>query len=523
MNTVPFESGAASAAPQRRRGGRLAKQASRSAETALSLGAIRAGLPGGAYKPLSLQDIEAIHATALEILETIGFAQAIPTGAEAMIRAGAVMGEDGRIRFPRALVEDTIARANRDFTLFGKIPDADIHPRGTNVHFATAGAAVHMVDLETRSYRESTLRDLYDAVRLADALDNIHLIQRPLVARDIADTVDFDVNTAYVGLVGTRKHYGTSFSNAESVPKTLELAHMVAGGEEAWRARPFLSMSCCFVVPPLKFAEDACAAMEAAIHGGMPILLLSAGQAGATAPAPLAGAVAQAVAEVLGGLVYVNAVRPGHPAIFGPWPFVSDLRSGAMSGGSGEQGLLSAACAQMGQFYRLPCGSAAGMTDAKLPDMQAGYERGMTAVMAGAAGLNIVYEAAGMYASLLGFSLDSMIIDNDCLGAAMRVVRGIEVNEDTLSLDTIRSVCLDGPGHYLGHTQTLAVMQTEYLYPEIGDRTSPKEWEERGRPDLLEQAIARRKAILESHYPAHVTPDLDARLRAAANILLPRS
>jgi trimethylamine--corrinoid protein Co-methyltransferase len=233
--------------------------------------------------------------------------------------------------------------------------------------------------------------------------------------------------------------------------------------------------------------------------------------------------VAQAVAEVLGGLVYVNAVKPGHPAIFGPWPFVSDLRSGAMSGGSGEQGLLSAACAQMAQFYRLPGGSAAGMTDAKLPDLQAGYERGMTAVMAGTAGLNIVYEAAGMYASLLGFSLDSMIVDNDCLGAAMRVVRGIEVNEDTLSLDTIRSVCLEGPGHYLGHKQTLAVMQTEYLYPEIGDRTSPKEWEERGRPDLLQQAIARRKAILKSHYPAHVTPDLDARMRAAANILLPKS
>ena len=115
-------------------------------------------------------------------------------------------------------------------------------------------------------------------------------------------------------------------------------------------------MSCCFVVPPLKFAADACRCLEAAVRAGMPVLLLAAGQAGATSPAALAGAVVQEVAEVLAGLVYVNLISPGHPAIFGPWPFVSDLRTGAMSGGSGEQALLTAACAQMGQFYDLPTG-----------------------------------------------------------------------------------------------------------------------------------------------------------------------
>ncbi len=112
---------------------------------------------------------------------------------------------------------------------------------------------------------------------------------------------------------------------------------MIAGGEDKWRARPFVSQSNCFVVPPLKFAQDACACLELAVHGGMPVLLLSAGQAGATAPAALAGAIVQEVAECLAGLVYVNAIKPGHPAIFGTWCFVSDLRTGAMSGGSPEQ------------------------------------------------------------------------------------------------------------------------------------------------------------------------------------------
>ena len=209
-----------------------------------------------------------------------------------------------------------------------------------------------------------------------------------------------------------------------------------------------MSNSNCFVVPPLKFAEDACHVLEKCVRGGMPVLLLSAGQAGATAPAAIAGAVVQAVAEVLAGLVYVNAISKGHPAIFGTWPFVSDLRTGAMSGGSGEQALLSAACAQMSHFYDLPGGAAAGIADSKMPDVQSGYEKGITNVMAGLSGLNMVYESAGMHASLLGFSFESLIIDNDMLGQCLRCVRGVEVTDDTLSLASIADVCTNGPGHF---------------------------------------------------------------------------
>jgi trimethylamine--corrinoid protein Co-methyltransferase len=140
----------------------------------------------------------------------------------------------------------------------------------------------------------------------------------------------------------------------------------------------------------MRLASESCQTMEHCIRGGMPVLLLSAGQAGATAPAAIATAIVQAMSECLAGLVYVNAISPGHPAIFGTWPFVSDLRTGAMSGGSAEQALLSAGCAQMHQFYDLPGGAAAGISDSKLPDMQAGWEQGITNVMAGLSGLNMV-------------------------------------------------------------------------------------------------------------------------------------
>jgi len=181
--------------------------------------------------------------------------------------------------------------------------------------------------------------------------------------------------------------------------------------------------------------------------------------------------------------------------MFGTWPFVSDLRTGSMSGGSGEQAVLAAACGQMGRHYDLPTGIPAGMADAKLPDAQSGYEKAYTLTLAAHSGANLVYESAGMHASLLGCCYESMVIDNDMLGAINRTVRGIEINEDTLSLDAMRDTCIGGPAHYLGHPQTLERMQKDYVYPDVGDRTSPKEWVEQDRPELITTArkrLARR-------------------------------
>ena len=140
--------------------------------------------------------------------------------------------------------------------------------------------------------------------------------------------------------------------------------------------------------------------------------------------------------------------------------------------------------------------------------------------MAGLSGLNMVYEAAGMHASLLGFCLESLVLSDDLLGQAMRCVRGIEVNEETIGLDTMKAVCMGGPGHYLGSDQTLALMQTEYVYPEIADRTSPKEWDEIGKPDLVKQAIARKEKILGEPSSAAFDPITDQAIRERFNIHL---
>ena len=473
---------------------------------------VRPGMPGGFYKPLSDAQVDKIHESALEALATIGLADAPQSGIDLMVGVGAELGEDRRLRFPRHVVEAALEVAARDFTLMGRDPKFDLLLSGPNVHFGTAGAAVHMVEPETNSYRESTAQDLYDAARITQALDNVHFFQRPMVARDIPDNLEMDLNSIYASVSGTQKHIGMSFSDPSHVAPCMELIHQLAGGEEAWRARPFLSNTNCFVVPPMKFATESCETMEHCIRAGMPVLLLSAGMSGATAPSTIAGAVVQATAECLAGLVYVNALVPGHPAIFGTWPFGLDLRTGAMSVGSGEQALLSAACAQMHRFYGLPGGAAGGAADAKMPDMQAGWEQMCSNVMTGLSGLNMVYEAAGMHASLLGFCHESLILSDDLIGQALRCVRGIEVTDDTLALDQMAEVCLGGPGHYLGTDRTLQWMQRDFVYPALGNRMSPKEWEEAQKPDLVAGARAKKHAILAEAGPV-VDPALDAAVR----------
>ena len=497
----------------RRSGGRAARVAVRSAPLDDNVKPVRAGLSGGQYNPLSEVAVGRIHEAAMQALEVIGLSNAPQSGIDAMTAAGAILGDDGRLRYPRALVEDMLAKAARGITLYGRDPKHHLNLSGTRVHYGTAGAAVHVVDIDTGDYRDSTLQDLHDAARLVQHLDNVHFFQRICVARDVLDNFEMDLNTVYAAVAGTTKHIGTSFSDPSHINGCFELIHDLAGGEAAWRERPFMSNSNCFVVPPMKFAEESCETMEACIRQGMPVLLLSAGQAGATSPAPIASAIVQAVAECLAGVVYVNSIAPGHPAVFGTWPFVSDLRTGAMSGGSAEQALLTAGCAQMHRFYGLPGGAAAGIADSKLPDMQAGWEQAISNTLAGLSGLNMVYESVGMHASLLGFCFESLTLGDDILGQALRCVRGIDVTEDSVSIEVMKEVCLTGPGHYLGSDQTLKLMQTEYIYPALGNRMSPKEWNEAGRPRLLDNAKKRTADIL-AKAPVQIDPALDRAIRA---------
>lgn len=484
--------------------------------------AVWPGVEGGRYRPLSHDEEQATHEAALHLLATLGMSQAIPSMIDLVVAHGGRVTEEGRLLFPSDLVSETIVEARRDVVLHGRRPGLELDLSGARVHMSSGGASPALVDLETGRYRDSTTRDLYDAARIVDAMPHVHHFSRSLVARDAPDPLSLDVNTAYACLAGTAKHVSISVSEPENVSAIADICYTIAGGEAAFRAKPFLTIMVCHVVPPMRFAMEACETLEAAVRAGFPVQIISAGQAGATSPATIAGSLVQAIAETLAGLVFARLVDPAVPAIFAPKPLVADLRTGAMCGGGGEQAVLMAAAAQMGRFYDLPTSSIAGITDAKIADAQHGSEKNLAVSLAAHAGCNLVTQACGMQASLLGASLEAYVIDNDMLGNILRSLRGVEVSQETLAADVIAGVCR-GEGHYLGHAQTLARMKSDYVYPAVGDRRSPREWEEDGAEDIRTRARGRTRELLASHFPDHLEEAVDHELRRRHDLLLSRT
>jgi trimethylamine--corrinoid protein Co-methyltransferase len=203
-------------------------------------------------------------------------------------------------------------------------------------------------------------------------------------------------------------------------------------------------------------------------------------------------------------------------------PAQADLRTGAFTGGSGEFALLNAACAQIAQHLGMPLYNSSGISDSKVPDAQAGAEKALTGLAAALAGSNYIHHSAGFLESLLTVAYEQYVIDNDINGALMRMVRGIEVTEETLSVDVIDDVC-NGPNHFLGHQQTLDLMNTEYLYPTLMNRSSRDDWQAAGAQALHEAARDRARQVLAEHWPEPISADVDADLRRRFNILLPRA
>ena len=472
------------------------------------------------YRVLTQTDVKRVHRAALEVLARVGIAAPTARVRTVALRAGCTLDPSGRLLFPSSLVEDTLTQAARTFTVHGRDARFDFEARNGRINFCTGGAAVMMLDMAQRRYRPSTLRDLYDLARLCDTLDNIQWFTRPVVATDIADPFELDANTVYACAAGTQKHIATSFSQGDHVHRLLPMLDALAGGDGGFARRPFCTVHATTIVSPLSFAPDSLDVACAAVDIGMPIHCQTGPQAGATAPAALAGTLVQACAEGLASLTVINILRPGHPVVLGNWPFVSDLRTGAFSGGGGEQALLGAAVCQMAAFYGVPGGCGAGMTDSKLPDSQSGFEKALTLALAGLSGGGFVYESAGMLASLLGCSFEAMVIDNDMLSSIRRIGRGIEVTDETLSVEVIAET-VAGPGHYLGARQTHDLMESEYVYPRHADRSSPDDWLAAGATDIWDRAAARARDVLDGHFPVLVEPRSDRAIRDAYSIHLP--
>lgn len=500
----------------RRTGGRLQRHAQRAAKPVVD--PCPPGQIGGAYKPLTEHDLQSIYDTALRLLSELGMGEVPDRLRRDLLRAGGQDAGNGRITFPRPLVEDAISMAAKTFVLHGRDEARSIEVGGNKVYFGTGGAAVQTLDLDSGIYRPSTLADLHDFTRLQDTLANVSWYTRCCVATDLPDNFDLDVNTAYALLLNTTKPTATSFTLAEYVDPIVKMLDIAAGGEGEFSKRPFMKAHISPVISPMRYGEDAVDVVYECIKHNTPISCITAAQAGATAPATMAGFLAQSLAETLASLVMVHVIKPGYPMVFSNWPLVVDLRTGAFAGGSGESAVLNAASAQMSNWLDLPSGVACSMTDAKAIDAQYGAEKGISSLAAALAGGNLIYESSGMTASLLGASFEAFVLDDEMHSNTYRALRGIEVSEENLGFDAITEAVL-GAGHFLGDGHTIAAMERDYFYPSLADRTEPRTWAEGGAKDAWTVARERVREILATHHPEYLSAEQDAAIRAQFNIV----
>jgi len=469
---------------------------------------------------LSDKDLADVTRHAMNILAHIGMSGLPEPAKRRAIKAGAFLRPDGRICFPESMILAALARAPKTVALPGFTPDRDLVIGGGRIHVGTGGAAVQVLE-SAGTYRDSELEDLYQLMRVLDAAPNIQYGVRPVVARDIPDPFEMDVNTAFACMKATSKPIGISFCDADHIAPIVRMFDVALGGEGAFRTRPFCMAVVVHVVPPLTFAAEGVDMLEQAIAAGMIPQICSAGQSGATSPVTLAGSLAQGLAESLAGLVVVDGIQPGAPCIYALMPFISDLRTGAMTGGGGEAAVANAAAAQLLAHVGLPSTVSAGMTDSNLVDAQAGYEKGYTVALAGHAGADMINLSVGMLGSIMVASPEAMIIDDDMCGAILRSIQGIEVSDATLDLDAIERV-VTHDGHYLAEEETLKRMKSDFYYPSLGSRQSVTDWVEAGHQTVWVRAQQRVSDILSAPPAAHLRPQAEAAIRPKYPIHLQR-
>lgn len=465
---------------------------------------------GDAYQPLTGEQRDAIHETSLRLLEEVGL-EVNHEGARGIFKkAGARVDEvAGRVYLPRDLVMENVERAPSKVVLCGRDPANDLVLEDGRVYLGTGGTALNVLDLETGEKRPSTMQDVKDTARLVDALENIAFLVLPLYPTEFGRE-NVDVNRFFGGLSNTTKHVMGGIYTREGALEVIKMAELIAGGADRLRERPFVSMITC-VMSPLKMDDTYTELLITVAEQGIPLAVPAEPLCGSTSPVTLAGNVAQMNAETLAGVVLTQLVNPGTPAIYGSVATISDMRTMGYLSGAVEMGLINAAGAQMARYYGLPYYATAGMSDSKVPDVQAGYEKAMTAVLVALAGANYIHDAAGLLEFAMTVSYEQYVIDDEIIGMALRAVRGIEVNEDTLAYEVIKKV---GPGgNYLSEPHTVRHMRSEFFYPKVADRRNRARWEAGGATDARERARTIARELLAEHRPEPVPDDVVAEIR----------
>lgn len=305
------------------------------------------------YSILKKEDIEAIHQATLNLMEDYGVCIYGEEAQELLSAAGCdVDKETSIIKFPRNLVNDCIASVPKEFMMCGRDPEKDVKIGGDDVTFTTFGTGVVIIDPYTGERRDTTLKDVGDIARFADAIDEVDTITIPVAAQDVPEDVK-DLYEAEALFHNSAKPIGHDTEGGEETRQVIAMAAAIVGGHEKLRERPILSMGCC-PNSPLEIHEDAGEQIIEACKAGIPMDVLSMGMCGGTTPVTLAGTLLTTNCEILAGIVLGQLACKGSPMIYGSSTTIMDLKLATSPVGAPEHAMIGAAVAQIGKYYDIP-------------------------------------------------------------------------------------------------------------------------------------------------------------------------
>ncbi|MFQ5826041.1 MAG: trimethylamine methyltransferase family protein [Dehalococcoidia bacterium] len=428
------------------------------------------------YERLSLEQVERIHQLSLAILMDPGILCYNREAAQVFGDHGAeVQGveesaaECWLLRIPERVVSQALAAAPRVVKLGARDEDncLILDGREPRVRFASGSEANNWLDVDAETFvskrdplievelptfrvERGNVERLALAARLCERLDSWDGFLRPVNIQDedITDSSK-DVNKFFASLNNTTKHVMSGLTELSQLDNVLKMVQIIAGGEEKFRANPIISLITCTVKSPLQLVDDTTQkAMEIA-RRGIPLVISSSPQGGSTAPIQEDGMVAQINAEILAGIALAQLVNKGAPVLYGSVPVRARMDDLCDSYGAPEFNQYNIGCVQMARYYELPCYSTAGISDVRVPGIQASIERLFSHILVALSGPQYIHYAFGLLERTNTFCPVQAVLDDTHIGMVKAFLRQPSVTDTEISesLEQVRRVM--GTSHKL--------------------------------------------------------------------------
>ncbi len=456
---------------------------------------------------LSAPDVQRIHDATLEIIENVGVRFPSKKALEMWSAHGASIDpEKSVVRAKPALIEEALKKCPPGYVLAARDPSQDLPLDGNHVFLGTDGCGVEVLDLHSGQRRTSCLQDIADIARLADATEEVAFHWVPVSAQDRPPATR-SLHEIKAIWENSSKHVQTeSVYTAREAQAAIEMAAAIAGGKEALRKRPVLSLMQCTAAPLGHDGGSLDAALLAA-EAGIPTGFMTMAACLTTGPATMAGNLAVGNAEVIAGTALLQLAFPGAPVFYAAAQTASDLRSGAYTGGGPEDFLFGAATNQLSDFYNIPLSMGSFATGAKEPNWQAGIENSLSTFMACGVMSDMLLGVGLLHGSRI-WSFAEMLMDCEIFSIIHKMMQGIPVDDESLALETIATV--GAGGNFLSQKHTLKHMRDLFL-PQFMDRRPYNEWEAK-KDDARAWALDKARKTLAEHQPDPLDPKLSVEL-----------